>query len=227
MKNVLITGANRGIGLETVKKFLNEGYYVFFGSRSIEKGLKVVESLDKKENVTLVELDVSKDDSVTNAVSFILEQTDHIDILVNNAGINYDTWNNAITADFNELRATINTNLMGAWRMLQAIVPIMEKNNYGRIINVSSMAGQFKSLGASTPGYSVSKAAMNALTVNVANYLKGDIKINSISPGWVRTDMGGMNATRSPIDAAKDIYELSQNNSFNGQFLRYGKPIEF
>ena len=226
MKTVLITGANRGIGLETTKKFLQEGYHVLFGSRNKEKGQQVIDTLQNK-NITLVELDVASDESVMNAIASISKSFDHIDVLINNAAINYDTWHNAIYGDFKELTETINVNLMGSWRMIQAVVPIMERNGFGRIINMSSGAGQISSITSSTPGYAVSKTALNALTINVSKAVKGDILVNALCPGWVRTDMGGMGASRSAADAATDIYELSQSNKFNGKFVRYGKVIEY
>jgi NAD(P)-dependent dehydrogenase (short-subunit alcohol dehydrogenase family) len=127
--------------------------------------------------------------------------------LVNNAGILIDRDDvTASNADLETVKVTLETNLMGAWRMCQAFIPLMKKNGYGRIVNVSSGAGEFEYMaksGGYWPAYSVSKASLNALTVMLASELKrSNILVNAVCPGWVRTDMGGSNAPRSVEDGA-------------------------
>jgi NAD(P)-dependent dehydrogenase (short-subunit alcohol dehydrogenase family) len=120
-----------------------------------------------------------------------------LDILVNNAGINYDAWHNALNADLDNVRETMETNLYGPWEMIKAFMPLMEANHYGRIVNVSSGAGAISSMPSNTPGYGISKAALNVLTIKFNGVIGlSDILVNSVCPGWVRTSMGGSEAQR-------------------------------
>ena len=129
-----------------------------------------------------------------------------LDILINNAAINYDDWQDSGGADLDEVMGTLNTNLMGAWRMCRAFIPMMRQHRYGRIVNVSSGAGALSSMDGEAPGYSVSKAALNALTNQLAHSVRNDgILVNSVCPGWVRTRMGGSHAPRSPEQGAETI----------------------
>lgn len=225
-KTVLITGANRGIGLAASKKFLQEGYHVILGIRDLEKGKQTVNELNSDE-VSLVQLDVGKKESVLAAMNEIKSKFDKLDVLINNAAINYDTWHNALDCDMKEIMETIQVNLIGAWGMVHAMVSLLEKSEAASIINMSSGAGAIDSITGSTPGYSVSKAALNVLTINMSHSLPSNIKINAMCPGWVRTDMGGASATRSAEEAANDMFELAESREFNGKFIRYGKVIPF
>lgn len=230
MKNrvVLITGGSRGIGYAAAKKFLEEGETVILTARNKEAGEKAISSLGYNKNLYFHLLDVSSDESVLTLQKYTHEKFGRVDVLINNAAINYDTWQNTLSADMNDILDTINVNVLGAWRMINAFVAMMKSSDYGRIINMSSGLGAFDDMGSGTPAYSISKAALNALTVKVANNLHGsNILINSLCPGWVRTDMGGKSATRSPDEAASDIYELSNNDKLQGKFVRYGKVIKF
>jgi NAD(P)-dependent dehydrogenase (short-subunit alcohol dehydrogenase family) len=154
-----------------------------------------------------MELDISNQVSVDSLLDEVEKTFGRLDILVNNAAILIDKDNvTASNADLETVKATLETNLIGAWRMCKTFIPLMKKNGYGRIVNVSSGAGEFEYMATSGgywPAYSVSKASLNALTVMLASELRGtNILVNAVCPGWVRTDMGGSNATRSVEEGA-------------------------
>ena len=230
MKKVaLVTGAYRGLGLETVRQLLDRGYEVVLTARSRERAQASFKELSTEySSVHYHDLDVSSRDSVTAIKAFVTEKFGRLDILVNNAGINYDTWHSAEAADLEEVAQTLDTNLMGAWRMCQAFVPMMKSQGYDRIVNVSSGAGAIEGMGAGTPGYSVSKAAMNVLTIKLAAEMQGrNVLVNAVCPGWVRTDMGGSAAPRSVEEGASGIVWAAtlNDNGPNGGFFRDGKAI--
>jgi len=225
----LVTGGNRGIGLEVCRQLAEAGYQVILTSRDEAKGKQALEELDNAL-ITYHPLDVTDDSSINEVCRFVEEKYDRLDILVNNAGIDYDTWQNAEQADLNTVQATFNTNLLGPWRMSQAFIPLMRENGYGRIVNVSSGAGALNGMGGGTPGYSVSKASLNVLTIKLAADLKGtDILVNSVCPGWVRTDMGGKQAPRSVAEGAEGIVWAATlpKDGPSGGFFRDGKRIEW
>lgn len=226
----LVTGANRGIGLETVRQLARNGHTVYLGSRDFEKGLTAKAQIGNSENVEVIQLDVTDENSISNAVKEIIENQDRFDILVNNAAINYDTYHDAINADLDNVRETFEANIFGAWRMIQEALPYMQAQEFGRIVNVSSGLGSVAKMGTGSPGYSISKAALNVLTIQFAQLIGSkDILVNSISPGWVRTDMGGFNADRSVEEGAETIIWAAQlpNGGPSGKFFRDKKEIPF
>lgn len=226
----LVTGANRGIGLETVRQLARNGHTVYLGSRDFEKGLTAKAQIGNSENVEVIQLDVTDENSISNAVKEIIENQDRFDILVNNAAINYDTYHDAINADLDNVRETFEANIFGAWRMIQEALPYMQAQEFGRIVNVSSGLGSVATMGTGSPGYSISKAALNVLTIQFAQLIGSkDILVNSISPGWVRTDMGGFNADRSVEEGAETIIWAAQlpNGGPSGKFFRDKKEIPF
>jgi NAD(P)-dependent dehydrogenase (short-subunit alcohol dehydrogenase family) len=205
----LVTGSNRGIGFEIAKQLAMKRIEVILTSRNSANGEAAVRKLarDDAKKVVAMELDVSKQVSVDNLLDKVERTSGRLDILVNNAAILIDREDVvASNADLDTVMTTLETNLMGAWRMCKAFIPLMKKNGYGRIVNVSSGAGEFEYMATSGgywPAYSVSKASLNALTVMLASELKGtNILVNAVCPGWVRTDMGGSNATRSVEEGA-------------------------
>ena len=228
-KVALVTGAYRGLGLETVRQLLEMDYEVILTARSREKAEAPLKALSARyDGVHYHDLDVSKQDSVSAIHTFVNDKFGRLDVLVNNAGINYDTWHSARDADLNEVTQTIDTNLMGAWRMCQAFIPLMKSQGHGRIVNVSSGAGAIEGMGPGTPGYSVSKAAMNVLTIKLAAKMQGtDVLVNAVCPGWVRTEMGGSAAPRSVEEGAGGIVWAAtlEEGGPNGGFFRDGKPI--
>ncbi len=189
----------------------------------------MVEEL-KSDLISYHPLDVTDDNSVAQLQSYIETNYGRLDILVNNAGINYDTWQNAEQADLQSVQKTLNTNLLGPWRVSQAFIPLMRKNGYGRIVNVSSGAGALNGMGGGTPAYSVSKASLNVLTIKLAADLQNTgILVNSVGPGWVRTDMGGKEAPRDVTEGAEGIVWAATlpDDGPTGGFFRDGKLIEW
>lgn len=227
-KIALVTGANRGIGFAIAQELLQKGYRVIVTARTEAAGQKVSSQLKAYGDMYFHRLDITKDASVEAIKQYVEQEFGRLDILINNAGINFDTWHSASDADLSEIQATLDTNLMGAWRMDQAFLPVMIKQNYGRIVHVSSGAGAFSDMSGNTPGYSISKAALNALTIHIAADVLGkNILVNSVCPGWVRTDMGGSAAPRSPQQGAETVIWAAElpDNGPSGSFFRDKKEI--
>lgn len=192
----LVSGANRGIGLEVCRQLAEMGLTVILGSRDGEKGRQVAEGLSGE--VRTHQLDVADEKSVERLSSFIEDEFGRLDVVVNNAGISNDDGQQGIDADLDLVREALEANLLGAWRLCEVAVPLMQRGGYGRIVNVSSGLGAINDMGGGSPAYRVSKAGLNALTRILSSELRGSgILVNSVSPGWVRTDMGGSGASRS------------------------------
>ena len=227
---VLVTGSNRGIGYATVKELLKLGHTVILTSRNEKDGQIAALKLEKYGDVIYHQLDVSDSVSIEKIVKFVEDEFGRLDILINNAGINYDTWQKAADANLEIVEETLNTNLYGAWRMAQAFIPLMKKNKYGRIVNVSSGSGAFAEMGSGTPAYSISKAALNVLTIKLAHEVQNDgILVNAVCPGWVRTKMGGPTAPRSLEKGAETIVWAATlpDNGPTAGFFRDKKRIEW
>jgi NAD(P)-dependent dehydrogenase (short-subunit alcohol dehydrogenase family) len=205
-KIALVTGGNRGLGFETCRQLAELGLTVILSARDISKGEKAAKQLfDRGLDVVFYQLDVSNQNHINRVSEQIMQQFTRLDVLVNNAAILYDTWQHAINADLEVVNQAIITNLFGPWRLSQICIPIMKRNKYGRIVNVSSGAGSLHYMDGGTPAYSVSKVALNALTRILAAELRGTgILVNSIDPGWVATDMGARGG-RPVEDGAKGI----------------------
>jgi NAD(P)-dependent dehydrogenase (short-subunit alcohol dehydrogenase family) len=198
----LVTGANRGIGLEIARQLAQKGLKVVLTSRQPEQGEKVAADLAAEGlTVYLRPLDVDQTESVERLKTSLETEFGRLDVLVNNAAILLDRRPSASQIDLEIVKQTFETNLFGAWRMCQAFIPLMKKEGYGRIVNVSSGAGAFSDIAGSNggwPAYNLSKTALNALTASLASELRGaNILVNAVCPGWVRTDMGGANADRA------------------------------
>jgi NAD(P)-dependent dehydrogenase (short-subunit alcohol dehydrogenase family) len=174
-------------------------------------------------DVRAMRLDVTDADSIA-ALSAAL---DRVDVLVNNAAISYDTWNRAATTDLDFIREALETNLLGAWALTQALLPQLRASGHGRIVNVSSGAASLASMGGGTPAYQVSKAALNALTRTLAGELREDgILVNAICPGWVATDMGGAGGRPVAEGAASVVWgALLPDDGPTGGFFRDGRPL--
>jgi NAD(P)-dependent dehydrogenase (short-subunit alcohol dehydrogenase family) len=229
----LVTGANRGIGLEVARQLARLGIMAVVGSRSLEKGRAAIEPLASEGLITpVVALDVTDAASVQAAVAEVMGLFGRIDILVNNAGILIDGPGSPISAvksiPPDVVRDTYETNAIGPLRLIQAVLPMMRDQAYGRIVNVSSGAGQLSDMGAEYPAYRMSKSALNALTRTAAAELgNGPIKINAVCPGWVRTDLGGQDAPRTVAEGAETPVWLAtlDDSGPTGGFFRDKKPI--
>jgi NAD(P)-dependent dehydrogenase (short-subunit alcohol dehydrogenase family) len=200
----LVTGANRGIGLAIAAGLAERGLRVLLSARHSEAAEHAAAPLVARGlAVVPVTLDISAQQSVAALAQQIQRSEGRLDILVNNAGAYYDTEQDVLSADLGVVQAALDTNLLGAWRCCQALVPLMRRHRYGRIVNVSSGAGAFNEAGSGTPAYRVSKAALNMLTATLAAELISEpILVNAACPGWVRTAMSGGAAPRSPEQGA-------------------------
>jgi NAD(P)-dependent dehydrogenase (short-subunit alcohol dehydrogenase family) len=222
----LVSGGNRGIGREVARQLLDNGYTVVVGSRDLSRGEAVAQELG--DGAVATQLDITDEDSVRAAVSSIERDFGRLDVLVNNAGIT-DGWGATATeADFDRVREVLDTNLFGSWRLANAVLPLMRRNGYGRIVNVSSGMGQLSDMGGHSPGYRVSKTGLNALTRMLTAELGSEnILVNSVCPGWVRTDMGGANARLSVEEGADTPVWLATlpDDGPTGGFFRNRQPI--
>ena len=227
----VVTGANRGIGLEICRQLARRGgIRVVLTARNETKGKAAAGQLrDEGLEVDFHELDVTSEKSVETLAGWLEGTCKRCDILVNNAGILADPRGSRFLDSRPETyRQTLDTNVFGALLLSQALVPIMKRSRYGRIVNISSGQGQLSEMGAGTPAYRISKAALNALTRILAAELKGSgILVNSMCPGWVKTDMGGPGAPRTVQQGADTAVWLATlpDDGPTGGFFRDRKTI--
>jgi NAD(P)-dependent dehydrogenase (short-subunit alcohol dehydrogenase family) len=213
----VITGANRGIGLEVARQLAARGDTAIVTARDPAKAQAAAEQVGGRP----AQLDVTDPASVARFAEGVAEA----DALVNNAAINYDTWERATTADLDVVRDTLETNLLGAWRITQALLPHLSRSAHPRIVNVSSGAGQLSDMGGGTPAYRVSKTALNALTRMLAAELPR-ARVNSVCPGWVATDMGGAGGRPVADGGAGVIWAIDvPDDGPTGGFFRDGRPL--
>ena len=229
-KIAIVTGGNRGIGREIARQLMKQDILVVIGCRSEPKCAMAVDELHKEGgNIAGFPLDVNDTKSVRRFVEHVEKAHGAPGILVNNAGVYPEETDAKVLDTSTSLwRQTFETNLFGAVRMCRQVVPLMKKLRHGRVVNVSSGLGQMHQMGEGSPAYRVSKAALNALTRTLAAEVAGTgILVNSMSPGWVRTDMGGEEAPRSVEEGADTAVWLATlpSNGPTGQFFRDRKPI--
>jgi NAD(P)-dependent dehydrogenase (short-subunit alcohol dehydrogenase family) len=227
----LVTGGNRGIGLEVCRQMAQRGFVVLLTARDATKAKSAAAKLKSAGVVEPVVLDVADPSSIKKAADEVAERYGRLDVLINNAAINYDTWQTAEKADIDgTVMDTIVTNLVGPWRMCQAFLPLLRKSRAARIVNVSSESGSLASMGAGPPAYQVTKAGLNALTRTLAGELRrAHILVNAVCPGWVATDMGGPGAPRSVAEGAAGIVWAATlpDDGPTGGFFRDGKPLDW
>jgi len=225
----VVSGANRGIGLEISRQLAREGYHVVMGARDEASGREAAESLAAEGlDVEARALDVADPASVEAFAGALGESGGRVSALVNNAGVIGDTSASGTEADLDEVKRTLETNLFGAWRLSEAIIPLMRGAGSGRIVNLSSGMGQLSDMNGGAPAYRVSKTGLNALTRILAAELAGEgIKVNSACPGWVRTDMGGSGARSSVEEGADTPVWLATlpDDGPTGGFFRAREPI--
>jgi NAD(P)-dependent dehydrogenase (short-subunit alcohol dehydrogenase family) len=221
----VVTGGNRGIGLEICRQLAHAGMHVILTARDEAKG----KTAAKKLGVESHPLDVDSDESVKAFARWITDTHGRCDVLVNNAGVMLDPRGSRVPdAKIGTFRDTLETNVLGPLRMIQVILPLMKKQGYGRIVNMSSGQGQLSDMGVGTPAYRVSKTALNALTRTTAAELHGSgILVNAMCPGWVRTDMGGSGAPRSVEQGADTALWLATlpDKGPSGGYFKDRKPI--
>ena len=235
----LVTGANKGIGFEVARQLARKGFHVFLGARNEEAGNAAAQKLNREaeeersvENtrraaVTALKIDISKPESIRRAAEEFSRASDRLDVLVNNAGILLDDDKEILTITPEIFETTLRTNTFGALLVSQAFVAFLKRSGAPRIVNVSSGGGQLAD-GADgwAPAYCISKTAFNGVTVQLAAGLP-KFAVNSVCPGWVRTDMGGSNATRSVAEGASGIVWLAADapQHETGKFWRDRKTI--
>jgi NAD(P)-dependent dehydrogenase (short-subunit alcohol dehydrogenase family) len=227
VKTALVTGANKGIGREVARQLAAKGFHVFVGARNAKAGRKAAEEIAKQGKATFLEMDVAYNDSVTTAARDFSNIEDRLDVLVNNAGIIVDGDAAILEISDDLLRKTLETNTLGPLRVTLAFAPLLRKSKAPRVINVSSGGGQL--IGGAdgwAPAYCISKTALNGVAVQLSAALP-KFAVNSVCPGWVRTDMGGGNATRSVQEGADTIVWLASEapQELTGKFLRDRKEI--
>jgi len=232
-KLAVVTGSNRGIGLETAKQLAQKDLTVILTARDSKAGQGLVEDFKKKKlDFHFHQLDVTNSQSIASLIKFTEKEFGRLDILVNNAGIFPDqTWSTEVLkTEIETVREAMETNVYGPMQLCQWAVPLMRKNQYGRIVNVSSGMGQLSDMEGGSIAYRTSKTALNVLTRVLAKELVGEnILVNSVCPGWVRTEMGGSNAERSVEKGAETLVWLATlpDSSPSGGFFRDKKPIEW
>jgi NAD(P)-dependent dehydrogenase (short-subunit alcohol dehydrogenase family) len=207
-RTALVTGGNRGIGLEACRELAQAGHRVILAARDSEAGDRAAAELKAEGlDVTFAAMDVSDEASVGACAAALKSDGVHVDVLINNAGV----YPHGALPDMSTevVRAAMETNFMGAFYCCRAFTPAMAEAGWGRVVNVSSHFGSFSEGLEGVPAYSISKAALNALTVKLAEALPDAVKINAMSPGWVRTSMGGMGADRSVEEACDTIMWLA------------------
>jgi NAD(P)-dependent dehydrogenase (short-subunit alcohol dehydrogenase family) len=227
-RTVFVTGANRGIGLEVCKQLGTEGAKIIMGVRDPSAAKNQVDDLNSQGiHATVVKIDVSNSDSIHEVTSSKLER---VDILINNAAV-LDRAGNIFSVEDDEFEKIIRTNLIGAALLAKHFGAQMKKRGWGRIVNVSSGMGSItRGLGGDSPAYRISKVALNALTLSMAETLNGTgVLVNSVDPGWVRTEMGGKSATRSVQQGARSVVwaALLPDDGPSGGFFYDGKSVSW
>jgi NAD(P)-dependent dehydrogenase (short-subunit alcohol dehydrogenase family) len=231
-KIALVTGGNRGIGLEICRQLAEQGITVLMGSRELAKGKTAVSHLQRKgvTNIHPYQLTVNDEDLIQQLYREIERDFGRLDILVNNAGIYPDTVHSLLTVDLDLMRHTMEVNAYAPLRLIQVLLPLMKRHRWGRIVNVSSGMGDLDSLSSSYPTYRFSKMMLNMLTRVLAQELNGaGIKINVMGPGWVRTDMGGSGATRSVEKGAETAVWLATlpDDGPHGGYFHDRRPVDW
>lgn len=237
-KIALVTGANKGIGLETVRQLAQAGYHVYLGARDPQKGETAAQSLLKLGlSVEPLVIDVSNPASIKAAAEKVAADQGRLDVLVNNAGVNNDpagatTENTPV----DRYRETFETNFFGVVETTNAFLPLLKKSDAGRIVNLSSILGSLSNhtdpnspiYGVKWPSYDISKTMVNAYTVHLASDLRDtNIKVNAAHPGWVKTDLGGQEAPLNVEEGAKTSVWLATlpEDGPTGGYFHLQKPM--
>jgi NAD(P)-dependent dehydrogenase (short-subunit alcohol dehydrogenase family) len=227
MPTAVVTGANRGIGHETARQLAERGYDVIVSARDEDKARAAAEEIGARP----LQLDVADPASIERAAAAVAEDPGKVDVLVNNAGIGSDFGVAGADPDFDAIQRALHTNFFGAYRLSIALLPLLRRSEHPRLVNVSSGMGAVNDMGGWSPGYRVSKAALNAMTRILAAELEGDgVKVNSACPGLVATDMGSQfGASKSVEDGASGVVWLAtlSDDGPTGGFFRDGRQITF
>ena len=231
-KTILITGANRGIGFQAAKTFAEQGHKVILTGRDTDK---VAQAASQIEGKTLaLKIDVTNEEDIKTAAEVLKNQGIKLNVIINNAGTVFDNWNDGtsdkpLTTSVEDLRKTLELNLIGAYAVTQHMLPLLDQSKRADIINVSSGMGGIEGMESGAPAYRISKTGMNGMTANLAAEFEGTpVHVNSICPGWVRTDLGGSNAHRSLEEGVVGLdYIVNEEPEHSGKFLRDKEVIPF
>ena len=227
----LVTGANRGMGLETCRQLLGRGMRVVMTGRDTAALQRAFQEIrDTSENLMAVRMDVTDPGSIETAYRTAVERFGTVDVLVNNAAVLLFEDSDVLSIPAEAFRSTFETNLFGAIEVCRVFAPPMADRGYGRIVNVSSGAGQLAAMSTYAPAYAMSKAALNAFTRILADtYHSRGVLANAVDPGWVRTDMGGLSAPRSVQQGVVTTVWLATlpHDGPTGRFFRDRRSIEW
>lgn len=226
----LVTGGNRGIGLEVCRQLAAMGHTVLLGARDLGKGERAAAALAVQGlTVQPLALDVTDPASMAAAYEQVKAEHGRLDVLINNAAILIDADRRAIDLDMTTVQQTFITNVMGPWQMVQIFLPLLRRSAHPRVVNVSSEMGTIAEMSGADPSYSLSKAALNALNKLLAEDLRRDrILVNAICPGWVATDMGGPHAGPVTAGARRVIWAaLLPDDGPTGTFTRDGETLPY
>ena len=207
----LVTGGNRGIGFAVCKGLRQAGLQVILGSRDEDKGNEAAKVLGEQGfSVDTHQLDVTDPQSISAIKRYVAKQYGQLDVLINNAGVHLDKGESVLEVPLEIVQQTFEVNLFGTLNVSRTFLPMMKQHDYGRVVNVSSDMGSLSKMRGRSGAYRTSKTAVNALTRVIASEVSGyNIKVNTMSPGWVRTDMGGPSAPRSPEEGVDTIIWLA------------------
>ena len=232
-KVALVSGGNRGLGLETCRQLAALDYRVFLGSRNLQDGSEAARSIGD-ERIEAVKLDVTSQSDIDALARQIEYGPGRLDVLINNAGIMIDSAMgrsaSILDTDIDIIEQSLRVNTLAPIRLINAMLPLMERVNDARIVNISSGMGQLSDMGGRFPGYRISKTALNAVTrIFAAELDSGKFRVNALCPGWVRTDMGGDNADLSVEEGVDTAIWLATSDEARGSggYYRKRKLIEW
>ena len=225
---VVLTGANRGIGLEICRQLAARGVRVVLTARKPDAGAVAIEKLAKERlKAEFCALDVTDGKSIAALRDFLKDRYGYLDVLINNAGIIAKGEDDALKVDLATVRATLETNALGPLHVAQELAPLLKHSKGGRIVNMSSGMGELSDNSGGHAAYRMSKTALNAVTATLAAELRGTVAVNSVCPGWVKTDMGGPHAALEVAEGADSAVWLALDapQKLTGKFIRGRKVI--
>lgn len=226
----IITGANRGLGFATARALAEKGHHVILTARDASKGAAAAEELAELGlSVQAAVCDVTSDDSVAALVERVMAEHGRVDVLINNAGRIFEKGYPTLAVDAATILRSVDTNTLGAWRLGRLVLPIMNAQGHGRIVNLTSGMGALSEMETGFAAYRIAKTALHAVTVLLANEAASGVLVNVVCPGWVRTDMGGSNAPLSIEEGIAGVVWAATlpAGGPSGGFFRHGKRVDW